>query len=69
MGKTFKMITVVGTSASSYQDAIQSAVADAAASVRHLAWFEVVEMRGRIEQGRVAEYQAKLHVGFRVDGD
>jgi len=66
---TYKMITVVGTSPTSYADATEKAVQDAAKTVRHLGWFEVKEMRGRIAEGRVAEYQVKIEAGFRVEGD
>ncbi len=67
MSPTFKMVTVVGTATESYENAIQNAITDASASLRNLAWFEVQELRGRIDQGKVAEYQAKLQVGFRVE--
>jgi flavin-binding protein dodecin len=67
MGKTFKMVHLVGTSATSYEDAIRNAVADASKSLRHLGWFEVEEMRGRVEDGKVVEYQVKIQVGFKVD--
>ena len=66
---TFKLITIVGTSQNSFEEAVQSAVVDAAKSLRDLAWFEVVEQRGRIKDGVVAEYQVKLQVGFRVEAD
>ena len=69
MSPTFKMVTVVGTATESYEDAIQNAITDASASLRNLAWFEVQELRGRIDQGKVAEYQAKLHLGFRVEAN
>jgi hypothetical protein len=65
---TYKMITVVGTSKDSIEAAIQGGVADAARSLRHLDWFEVQEMRGRLGTGgRVEEWQVKLQVGFRLD--
>jgi hypothetical protein len=67
MSATYKMITLIGTSTSSYEDAIQSAVTQASTTVRNLAWFEVQEMRGRIQGDRVAEYQVKIQVGFRVE--
>ena len=67
MSKTFKCVTLVGTSASGYEDAIQKAITDASASLRNLCWFEVVEMRGRIQNGKVVEHQVKLQVGFRVE--
>lgn len=67
MGKTYKLLTIVGTSPKSFEEAVKSALTDAAASVRNLCWFEVQEMRGSIDKGTVAEYQVKIAVGFRVD--
>ncbi|MFP3940895.1 MAG: dodecin [Thermoanaerobaculia bacterium] len=69
MSRTFKVVTVAGTSAESLDDAIQSAVADASGTLRNLGWFEVQEIRGRIENGGVLEYQVKLELGFRVEGE
>ena len=69
MSHTYKMVTVVGTSAMSYDDAIQQGIQDAASSLRNLGWFEVQEMRGRIDQGKVVDYQVKLQIGFRVEVD
>lgn len=68
MHETYKMITVVGTSPKSYEEAIEKAIAEASLTVRGLAWFEVKEMRGRISEGTVAQYQVKIEVGFRVEG-
>lgn len=67
MGKTYKKITLVGTSDKSYEDAIQSAIADAGETVRNLNWFEVVELRGRIEDGKAAEFQATIQIGFKIE--
>lgn len=67
MSNTYKMVTVVGTSTQSYEEAIANALSDASATVRNLSWFEVQEQRGRIVDGKVAEYQIKLQVGFRVE--
>lgn len=68
MNKTYKMISLVGASSESFDAAIQSALADASKTLRYLAWFEVIEQRGRIEDGEVVEYQVKIQVGFRVGG-
>ena len=65
MSNTFKMVTVVGTSPESYEAAIASALSDASATVRNLSWFEVQEQRGRIVDGKVAEFQIKIQIGFR----
>jgi flavin-binding protein dodecin len=67
MSNTFKMVTLVGTSPESYEVAIENALADASASLRNLSWFEVKELRGRVVEGRPAEFQVKLQVGFKVE--
>jgi hypothetical protein len=67
MSNTFKMITIVGTSPESYKEAIDNALSDTSATVRNLSWFEVKEFRGRIADGKVAEYQVNLQIGFRVE--
>jgi flavin-binding protein dodecin len=36
-------------------------------TLRNMDWFEVTEMRGRIADGHVAQYQVKMKVGFRLD--
>jgi flavin-binding protein dodecin len=66
MGKTFKMIEIVGTSTESHDDAIKNAVSEASKSLQGLSWFEVIEMRGGIKEGKVEEYQVILKVGFRL---
>jgi flavin-binding protein dodecin len=65
----FKKIEIVGTSSVSMEDAIQSAIAKAAQSLRNLRWFEVVETRGSINEGRVAQWQVTLRIGFRLESD
>jgi flavin-binding protein dodecin len=65
-GNTYKIIELVGTSAESVTDAIDSAVARAAETIKGLDWFEVSNIRGQIAEGRVAWYQVEMKVGFRV---
>ncbi len=67
MGKAYKKIEIVGVSEKSLSDAIENAIEKANDSVRHLAWFEVTEMRGRIDDGKVEEYQATVKIGFKID--
>jgi dodecin len=63
----FKKIQIVGTSGESFSDAAAHAVVKAAETVRHMSWFEVVEQRGRIVDGKVEQYQVTLNIGFRVE--
>ena len=65
-GNTYKVIELVGTSNVGVKEAIDAAVAKAAETLKGLDWFEVGEVRGRIENGRVAWYQAAVKIGFRV---
>jgi flavin-binding protein dodecin len=63
----YKKIEVVGASKKSLTDAIKVAVDRAAETVKNMSWFEVVEQRGAIRDGKVAEYQVTVKIGFRVD--
>jgi flavin-binding protein dodecin len=63
----YKIIQLVGSSPSSVEDAIQSAVSRASKSLKNLRWFEVLETRGQIEGGKVTHFQVTLKVGFTLD--
>jgi len=63
------MVTLVGTSTDGYEQAIGNAIKDAAASLRKLAWFEVLEQRGRIDKDKIVEFQVKLQASFKVEAD
>ncbi|MBI4952315.1 MAG: dodecin domain-containing protein [Myxococcales bacterium] len=67
MAGTFKKIEIVGTSDKSFSAAVDNAVKEAAHSVRKMSWFEVVEQRGAIKDGKVSEYQVTVRIGFKLD--
>jgi flavin-binding protein dodecin len=62
----YKIINLVGSSEKGVEDAIQTAISRAAQTLRNLRWFEVVETRGHIEDGKVQHYQVTLRVGFTI---
>ena len=64
---TYKKIEIVGTSETSVSDAIESAVSRAAETIHDLRWFEVGEIRGKIEGSKIVEYQATLKIGFKLE--
>jgi len=64
----YKVIELVGTSAKSIEDAIQTAIGRATKTLKHLRWFEVVQTRGHIENGKIGHYQVTLKVGFTLEG-
>jgi dodecin len=67
MASIYKKIEVVGTSPDSFAEAVKSAVKEASKTVRKMSWFEVVEERGAIKDGKVAEFQVTVLIGFKVE--
>lgn len=65
--RTYKMLELVGSSPTSIEDAISSAIAECSKSVKHVEWFEVMETRGHIVGGKVAHFQVTLKIGFRIE--
>jgi len=63
----YKIEEIVGSSEDGIEEAIEGAIARAGKTLRNLAWFEVTEIRGHIEDGEVGHYQVKLKVGFTLD--
>ncbi|MGF1545087.1 MAG: dodecin [Parvularculaceae bacterium] len=69
MANTYAISKVVGTSTSSIEAAIESAIATASKTIKIIYWFEVVETRFYIENVKVAYYQVSLELGFRYERD
>ena len=67
MGGVYKKVELVGTSPVSFAEAVKVAVEEAAKTIRHMDWFEVVEERGRIHDGKVAEFRVTINVGFKLE--
>jgi hypothetical protein len=66
---TYKLIELVGSSTASTDEAIRNAIYKASLTLKNLDWFEVVETRGHIENGKISHYQVTLKVGFRLLDD
>jgi flavin-binding protein dodecin len=63
----YKLVELVGSSTISTDDAIRNAIATASKTLRHVDWFQVVETRGQVADGKVAHFQVTLKVGFRLE--
>jgi flavin-binding protein dodecin len=63
----YRIIEVAGSSESSIEDAIKNAVARASRTLRQVGWFEVLQTRGHVEEGKVAHFQVILKVGFTLE--
>jgi flavin-binding protein dodecin len=67
MDHIYKKIELVGTSPESIEKAVENALARATATIRNLRWFEVVETRGHIQDGKIDHWQVTIKVGFTLD--
>jgi dodecin len=64
----YKKIELVGSSPDSIEDAVKNALSKASRSLRNLRWFEVLETRGHVEDGKIEHWQVTIKVGFTLDG-
>ena len=62
----YKVIELVGSSTAGVEDAIQNAIGRASKTVDDIGWFEVGDIRGHVEDGKVAHYQVVLRIGFTL---
>lgn len=63
----YKSIELVGSSSVGVEDAVKTAVAKAATTVRNIRWFQVLETRGDVVEGRIAHWQVTIKLGFTLD--
>lgn len=64
---TYGISEIVGSSATSIDDAIRQAITKATEDRRHIRWFEVTELRGHVEEGKVAHFQVALKLGYALE--
>lgn len=65
----YKLVEVVGSSSLGSDEAIRNAIEVAARTIRHIDWFEVLETRGHVVDGKVAHFQVTVKIGFRLEAD
>jgi dodecin len=63
----YKHLELTGSSTSSIEDAVQTAITRASKTIRNMHWFNVIETRGHIEDGKVAHWQVTIKVGFTLE--
>jgi flavin-binding protein dodecin len=63
----YKSIELTGSSTKSIEDAVSTAIAKASESLRNIQWFNVVETRGHVRDGKVAHWQVTLKIGFTLE--
>lgn len=65
----YKIIDLVGTSATSWEDAAKNAVETASKSLRELRIAEVTKLDMRVEKGKVVAYRARVKLSFKYGSD
>jgi hypothetical protein len=67
MDHIYKKLELVGSSPDSIEKAVENAIAKASESIRNLRWFEIIETRGHLEDGKVSHYQVTIKVGLTLE--
>ena len=65
---TYSITEIVGTSEEGVDAAVRNGIAEASKTLRNLDWFEVKEIRGHLEDGKIADWQVRIKLGFRHEG-
>ncbi len=63
----YKHLELTGSSPTGIEDAVSNAIAKAHQTVRHIQWFEVIETRGHVVDGKIAHWQVTLKAGFTLE--
>ncbi|MBJ7411035.1 MAG: dodecin domain-containing protein [Phenylobacterium sp.] len=64
---TYGVSEIVGSSKTSIDEAIRTAIGKASENRRHIRWFEVTQVRGHVEDGQVAHFQVTLKLGYTLE--
>jgi flavin-binding protein dodecin len=61
----YKIIEIVGTSPTSWEDAARSALATASKSLEDLRIAEVVKQDVTVEEGKITSFRIRLNISFK----
>ena len=65
--KVYKTIELTGTSTTSIEEAVNTALKRAGKTIKNLSWFQIIETRGSIAKNQVQHWQVTIKVGFTVE--
>lgn len=63
----YKHLELTGSSTTSIEDAVSTAIEKASETVRNIQWFEVVETRGHVEDNKIKHWQVTIKAGFTLE--
>jgi len=64
-GRIYKIIELVGTSDSSWEEAVKTVIETAGKSIRDLRIAEITKLDVTIENGKITSYRARVNVSFK----
>jgi len=64
---SYKKLEMVGSSKISIEDAISNVINECHKTIKNMEWFEVVETRGHIVDGKVGHFQVVVKIGFKIE--
>ena len=67
-GTVYRVTEVIGTSASSWEDAARNAVKTAAGTLRDLRIAEIEKLDVKIEDGKITQFRARMALSFKYEG-
>ncbi|MBW2636187.1 MAG: dodecin domain-containing protein [Deltaproteobacteria bacterium] len=65
--QVYKQVELTGSSKKGFQEAIENAITQASKTIHEIRWFQVIDTRGHIQEGKVAYWQVTIKLGFSVD--
>lgn len=66
---TYKVVELIGTSPSGWEEAVQSVVTDASKSLRDIRIVEVVQLDAKVAESKIVMYRAKVKLSFKYQTD
>jgi len=63
----YKTLELTGSSPTSIEHAVETAIAKASETIRNIHWFSITETRGHVEDGKIAHWQVTLKIGFTLE--
>jgi flavin-binding protein dodecin len=65
---TYKIVEIVGTSPTSWEEAAKNAIETAGKSLRDLRIAEITKLDMRVENGKVVAYRTRVSLSFKYEG-
>ena len=63
----YKHLELTGSSDTSIEEAVTRAIEKASRTVRNIQWFEVIDTRGHVKDGKIAHWQVTIKAGFTLE--